>query len=206
MIVGTAVGTGCSSGSDSEPATSTPQTTTVASEPSETPDGGARRGGGVPGGVTTAVGAPAATPPKTSTSRRVQAARQWMGQQGGDAKSQLEPYLAERAEFRCARAGHVSALRGLRSPRPAGRGDRGRTGRRRRPLRLGANHAMAGKRVALALGSGGARGYAHIEGDQRAASSVASRSSGIAGSSMGCLVGGLQAAGKLDDFADGRSR
>ncbi|WP_207568625.1 patatin-like phospholipase family protein [Mycolicibacterium tusciae] len=60
---------------------------------------------------------------------------------------------------------------------------------------------MAGKRVALALGSGGARGYAHIgvidELQERGFEIV-----GIAGSSMGALVGGLQAAGKLDDFAE----
>jgi NTE family protein len=56
-------------------------------------------------------------------------------------------------------------------------------------------------RVALALGSGGARGYAHIgvihELRDRGYQIV-----GIAGSSMGALVGGLQAAGRLDDFAD----
>ncbi|MEO3757813.1 patatin-like phospholipase family protein [Mycobacterium sp. B14F4] len=60
---------------------------------------------------------------------------------------------------------------------------------------------MAGKRVALALGSGGARGYAHIgvihELQDRGYEIV-----GIAGSSMGALVGGLRAAGKLDEFAD----
>jgi NTE family protein len=55
-------------------------------------------------------------------------------------------------------------------------------------------------RVALALGSGGARGYAHIgvinELNERGHEIV-----GIAGSSMGSLVGGLEAAGKLDEFA-----
>lgn len=60
---------------------------------------------------------------------------------------------------------------------------------------------MAGKRVALALGSGGARGYAHIgvieELQDRGYEIV-----GIAGSSMGALVGGLQAAGKLEQFAE----
>lgn len=60
---------------------------------------------------------------------------------------------------------------------------------------------MAGKRVALALGSGGARGYAHIgvinELRERGYEIV-----GIAGSSMGALVGGLQAADKLDEFTD----
>ncbi|MGE2689647.1 patatin-like phospholipase family protein [Mycolicibacterium pulveris] len=60
---------------------------------------------------------------------------------------------------------------------------------------------MADKRVALALGSGGARGYAHIgvidELRDRGYEIV-----GIAGSSMGALVGGLQAADKLGQFAD----
>jgi NTE family protein len=55
-------------------------------------------------------------------------------------------------------------------------------------------------RVALALGSGGARGYAHIgvinELRDRGHDIV-----GIAGSSMGSLVGGLHAAGKLDEYA-----
>ena len=46
---------------------------------------------------------------------------------------------------------------------------------------------MVAMRVALALGSGGARGYEIV---------------GISGSSMGALVGGLQAADKLDQFAD----
>jgi NTE family protein len=59
----------------------------------------------------------------------------------------------------------------------------------------------AGRRVALALGSGGARGYAHIgvihELQDRGYHIV-----GIAGSSMGALVGGLHAAGRLDEFAD----
>ena len=54
-------------------------------------------------------------------------------------------------------------------------------------------------RVALALGSGGARGYAHIgvinELRDRGHEVV-----GIAGSSMGALVGGLQAADRLDDY------
>src|ERR1700754_2193115 len=63
------------------------------------------------------------------------------------------------------------------------------------------NGGMAGNRVALALGSGGARGYAHIcvidELHARGYDIV-----GIAGSSMGALVGGLQAAGKLDEFAE----
>lgn len=60
---------------------------------------------------------------------------------------------------------------------------------------------MTGKRVALVLGSGGARGYAHIGAIQvlaeRGHEVVA-----VAGSSMGALVGGLFAAGKLGDYTD----
>lgn len=57
------------------------------------------------------------------------------------------------------------------------------------------------KRVALVLGSGGARGYAHIgvidELRSRGYDVV-----GVSGSSMGALVGGLHAAGKLDEYAE----
>lgn len=60
---------------------------------------------------------------------------------------------------------------------------------------------MAANRVALALGSGGARGYAHI-GVIEELQSRGYQVVGVAGSSMGALVGGLQAAGKLDDFAE----
>ncbi|RZU74398.1 NTE family protein [Micromonospora kangleipakensis] len=56
-------------------------------------------------------------------------------------------------------------------------------------------------RIAVALGAGGARGYAHIGAiqvlEERGFDIVA-----IAGSSMGALVGGLYAAGKLDAYAD----
>ena len=53
--------------------------------------------------------------------------------------------------------------------------------------------------VALALGSGGARGYAHIGAIQELESRGFTITS-IAGTSMGAMVGGLYAAGKLDDF------
>ena len=57
------------------------------------------------------------------------------------------------------------------------------------------------KRVALVLGSGGARGYAHIGAidvlTERGYEIVA-----VAGSSMGALVGGLHAAGKLHDYTE----
>ncbi|MBD3782550.1 MAG: patatin-like phospholipase family protein [Micrococcales bacterium] len=58
-----------------------------------------------------------------------------------------------------------------------------------------------GRRVALALGAGGARGYAHIGAlqviEERGHEVVA-----IAGTSMGALVGGLAAAGKLDAYTE----
>ncbi|WP_406814396.1 patatin-like phospholipase family protein [Mycobacterium sp. M23085] len=56
-------------------------------------------------------------------------------------------------------------------------------------------------RVALALGSGGARGYAHI-GVIEALEARGYDIVGVSGSSMGALVGGLQAAGRLGEFAD----
>lgn len=57
------------------------------------------------------------------------------------------------------------------------------------------------RRVALALGSGGARGYAHI-GVINELRSRGYEVVGIAGSSMGALVGGLCAAGHLEEFTD----
>lgn len=54
-------------------------------------------------------------------------------------------------------------------------------------------------RVALVLGSGGARGYAHMG----ALAEITARGHEvvtIAGTSMGALIGGLIAAGKLDEF------
>ncbi len=55
--------------------------------------------------------------------------------------------------------------------------------------------------MALALGSGGARGYAHI-GVIEALCARNYEIVGIAGSSMGALVGGLEAAGRRDEFAE----
>lgn len=54
-------------------------------------------------------------------------------------------------------------------------------------------------RVALALGSGGARGYAHI-GVLRELESRGHEVVHFSGASMGAVVGGLAAAGKLDEF------
>jgi NTE family protein len=56
--------------------------------------------------------------------------------------------------------------------------------------------------VSLVLGSGGARGLAHI-GVIRVLQQQADWEIGaIAGSSMGALIGGFHAAGKLDDYAE----
>ncbi|GAA1744735.1 MULTISPECIES: patatin-like phospholipase family protein [Dietzia] len=54
-------------------------------------------------------------------------------------------------------------------------------------------------RVALALGSGGARGYTHI-GVIRELQARGHEVVGVSGASMGAVVGALYAAGKLDDF------
>lgn len=58
-----------------------------------------------------------------------------------------------------------------------------------------------GTRVALALGSGGARGYAHI-GVIEALEERGFEIAGIAGTSMGAVVGGLYAAGRLDAYTE----
>lgn len=65
----------------------------------------------------------------------------------------------------------------------------------------GAPPARPAPHVALVLGSGGARGYAHI-GVIDELCDRGYQITGIAGSSMGALVGGLQAAGHLDEFAE----
>ena len=59
--------------------------------------------------------------------------------------------------------------------------------------------ANAGKSVSLVLGSGGARGLAHI-GAIQALEERGYRIESIAGASMGALVGGIFAAGKLEEF------
>ncbi len=56
-------------------------------------------------------------------------------------------------------------------------------------------------RVSLVLGAGGARGLAHI-GVIEALESRGYRIASIAGSSMGALIGGVHAAGKLREYRD----
>jgi NTE family protein len=62
-------------------------------------------------------------------------------------------------------------------------------------------NAVAKPTVSLVLGSGGARGYAHIGAiEELLAQGYEIRS--IAGASMGALIGGVHAAGKLDAYRD----
>jgi NTE family protein len=58
-----------------------------------------------------------------------------------------------------------------------------------------------GKRIALVLGSGGARGLAHI-GVIQYLESLGHRIVYISGCSMGALVGGIYAAGQLEPYAE----
>lgn len=58
-----------------------------------------------------------------------------------------------------------------------------------------------GRSVSLVLGSGGARGYAHI-GAIEELTAQGFEIASIAGSSMGALVGGIHAAGKLPVYRD----
>jgi NTE family protein len=60
---------------------------------------------------------------------------------------------------------------------------------------------MVLNRVSLALGAGGARGYAHIGAIQEL-EDRGIEIAGVAGSSMGALVGGIYAAGKLREFTE----
>lgn len=59
---------------------------------------------------------------------------------------------------------------------------------------------MQGRRVAVTLGSGGARGYAHI-GILEVLAERDYEVVAVSGTSMGALVGGLYAAGKLGEYA-----
>lgn len=58
---------------------------------------------------------------------------------------------------------------------------------------------VQGKTVSLVLGSGGARGLAHI-GIIKALEDAGYQIQSIAGCSIGALIGGVYAAGKLDEF------
>lgn len=60
---------------------------------------------------------------------------------------------------------------------------------------------VEGRRVALVLGAGGARGLAHI-GVIEVLEAAGFEIAALAGSSMGALVGGIRAAGRLQDYHD----
>ena len=93
FVIVTAMGTGCSSNTDSEPTTSSSQaSTSEAPGTSETPTAAPGEVAVSPGGVTTAVGAPASST-EDEYFKACKSAREWMQQQGGDSASQLEPYL-----------------------------------------------------------------------------------------------------------------
>jgi hypothetical protein len=78
---------GCSSGGKGGPA---PTSTSATSSETHSPAPGAFEVS--PGGVTTAVGADAEST-EEEYSQACEAAKAWIDQQGGDRKSQIEPYL-----------------------------------------------------------------------------------------------------------------
>jgi len=90
IAVSIVVVTGCSSGTDTEPPSS-PQATATTTM-SETPTAAPGEVAVSPDGVTTAVGSPAEST-EEEYFKACQAARTWMAEQGGDPKSQIEPYL-----------------------------------------------------------------------------------------------------------------
>jgi putative lipoprotein LpqV len=82
---------GCSSGGEgAKTSSAAPTPTTATSSETHTPAPGAFEVS--PGGVTTAVGADAEST-EDEYSQACQAAKTWIDQQGGDRKSQVEPYL-----------------------------------------------------------------------------------------------------------------
>ena len=87
----TVVLAGCSAGTDTEP-TSPAAPTSTSPTSTETPTAAPGEVEVSPGGVTTAVGAPADST-EEEYFQACRSAREWMDQQGGDAKSQIEPYL-----------------------------------------------------------------------------------------------------------------
>jgi NTE family protein len=68
------------------------------------------------------------------------------------------------------------------------------------PIANGSNNGAMTK-VALVLGSGGARGYAHI-GALQILEERGYEVTALAGTSIGALIGGLYATGKLDEYTD----
>lgn len=65
----------------------------------------------------------------------------------------------------------------------------------------GPDRPQTGQRIALVLGAGGARGLAHI-GVIEALTARGYRIAAVGGSSMGALIGGIYAAGRLEVYRD----
>ena len=82
---------GCSSGTEGGQTTS-PGPTSATPTTSEIPTAAPGEVELSPDGVTTAVGAPAEST-EEEYFQACRAAKEWMDQQGGDPKSQMEPYL-----------------------------------------------------------------------------------------------------------------
>jgi hypothetical protein len=94
IMIGSAALAGCSSGSDGTPSTtSTPSAATTSTSSLESHTAAPGAVGQSPGGVTTAVGAPAEST-EEEYFQACHAAKTWMTAQGGDPKTQFEPYLA----------------------------------------------------------------------------------------------------------------
>ena len=81
---------GCSSGRDAGSSSSAPTTTSATSSETHPAAPGATEV--APGGATTAIGADAEST-EEEYSQACQAAKAWIDQQGGDRKSQIEPFL-----------------------------------------------------------------------------------------------------------------
>lgn len=81
---------GCSSAGEGPPTSAAPTETTAISSETHTAAPGATEVS--PGGVTTAIGADAEST-EEEYSQACQAAKAWIDQQGGDRKSQIEPFL-----------------------------------------------------------------------------------------------------------------
>jgi hypothetical protein len=81
---------GCSPAGEGGPSSSAPATTTAVGPQTHPPAPGATEVS--PGGVTTAIGADAEST-EDEYSQACQAAKAWIDQQGGDRKSQIEPFL-----------------------------------------------------------------------------------------------------------------
>jgi hypothetical protein len=93
-LLGSIALSGCSSGSDAGKASSSAPPSTTTSTPVFTSHTAAPGAVGLsPAGVTTAVGAPAEST-EDEYFQACNAAKTWMTQQGGELKTQFEPYLA----------------------------------------------------------------------------------------------------------------